>query len=274
MTHIFDKKFGETFVAGVPQSPGVYRYYRTDGTLVYVGKAKDLRRRLSQYRNSGRAKAHSKMRRIVRASARLEFEVTATEKEALLLENALIQAHKPPLNVAGAFCFLYPYIGLKRTEHHLCMTYSTGLDDVQSHGFEAFGCYRNRTVARAGFDALMSVFVWVGHRERGADRIPFATSRRYRQIPDSLDEGLRSLLRGDSQDILEGVMMLLIEKPAARRDAAEVQASLKTLRLFYEYEGTRLRRLRDMTGADCIGQHERDALDIRAGFDDCDTQDR
>jgi len=112
MKCIFDQKFGEDFVAGVPHSPGVYRFFNRHGELVYVGKAKDLRRRLSQYRAPKRVKAHRKMKRIVKSSARLEFEVTASEKDALLLENALIQQHRPRLNVAGAFSFLYPSIGL------------------------------------------------------------------------------------------------------------------------------------------------------------------
>lgn len=172
------------------------------------------------------------------------------------------------LNVAGAYAFLYPFVGIKRTEHHLCLAYSTRLADLQAHGFEPFGCYRNRMVARAGFDALANVFSWIGHQERGADRIPMSPSRRYRQIPDTLDAGIRALLLGDSRDVLADVMMLLIDRPAARRAAEDVQTNLNTLRLFFEHEGERLRRLRGIAGVDRIEQLHRDALDIRAGFGD------
>ena len=63
--------------------------------LIYVGKAKNLRRRLSQYRHAKRLKKHSKMRSIIKAAERIEHEVCATELDAFLLETRLIQAHRP-----------------------------------------------------------------------------------------------------------------------------------------------------------------------------------
>ena len=50
----FDRKFGADFLAGVPLEPGTYRLYDAAGTLIYVGKAGNLRRRLAQYRTAGR----------------------------------------------------------------------------------------------------------------------------------------------------------------------------------------------------------------------------
>lgn len=262
----FDKKFGADFLASVPTAPGVYRLFDADDVLIYVGKAKDLRRRLTQYRNAGRKKAHRKMRTIVREGVRLELEVTASEETALLLENALIRELRPRLNVEGAYSFLYPVVGLKRTQRHLHVAYSTMSEELASHGFRRFGCYRNRGITRAGFDALDRVLGWLGHVEGAPAQVPYTAWRRFRQIPEALDDELAGLLLGDSDALLQTAILGLVDKPAARRDATEVQAALRALKTFFDTEAVRFAHLRALTGADYIAQDDRDPADIRAGF--------
>lgn len=264
MALTFDNKFGLEFVAGVPHSPGVYRFLNRDGKLLYVGKAKDLRRRLSQYRRPKRIKAHRKMKRIVKSSAHLEYEVTASEEDALLLENELIQKHRPKWNVAGAYSFLYPSIGLKRTERHLHLAYSTHADDLALHQFRLFGCYRNRQVTKAGFEAMVGLLSWLGHRERAPERLPYTAWRPFRQIPESLDLEITNLMMGESDGFLQAVILQLLERPAARRDAAEVQKSVEALKAFFDIEATKLKRLRVASGLEYIRQEERDPVTIRA----------
>ena len=70
----FDKKFGDGFLSNVPSAPGIYRVFDAAGELIYVGKAKNLRRRLSQYRNAKRRKKHLKMREVVKEADRIEIE--------------------------------------------------------------------------------------------------------------------------------------------------------------------------------------------------------
>src|SRR5690606_25512822 len=111
MKRTFDRKFGPQSLLQIPNSAGVYRFYDDSNSVIYVGKAKNLRRRLSQYRNARRLKAHRRMNQIVREASRVEFEVCQNEKEALLLENRLIQELKPKWNISGAYSFLYPFIG-------------------------------------------------------------------------------------------------------------------------------------------------------------------
>ena len=67
----FDRKFGARFLDAVPRRPGVYRLYDAAGTLLYVGKAADLRRRLAQYRTTRRVKRDGKRRALVTAAARI-----------------------------------------------------------------------------------------------------------------------------------------------------------------------------------------------------------
>jgi hypothetical protein len=108
----FDRKFGADFLAGVPREPGIYRMYDAAGGLLYVGKARNLRRRLAQYRTARRTKKDRKRCALVRSAHRVEWQTCTSELEASLTEIGLIQALRPTRNVADAFPFLYPFIGM------------------------------------------------------------------------------------------------------------------------------------------------------------------
>src|SRR5437763_13900618 len=107
---MFDRRFGAEFLAGVPREPGIYRMYDAAGGLLYVGKARDLRRRLGQYRTARRTKKDRKRRALVRSADRIEWQCCASELDASRAELGLIQALRPRRNVAGAFSFLSPFI--------------------------------------------------------------------------------------------------------------------------------------------------------------------
>ena len=125
---IFDRKFGADFLAAVPLEPGIYRMYDAAGGLLYVGKARNLRRRLAQYRTARRTKKDRKRRALVRSADRIEWQVCASELDASLTEIGLIHALRPRRNVAGAFPFLYPFIGMQvnGADTRFCLTTSPG----------------------------------------------------------------------------------------------------------------------------------------------------
>ena len=87
----------------LPTTPGIYRIFNVAGELIYVGKAKNLRRRLGQYKNAKRTKKHRKMRLIVSEADRVETEDCSSDLDAYLLEAKLIQELRPKWNTAGAF---------------------------------------------------------------------------------------------------------------------------------------------------------------------------
>src|SRR5690606_29572813 len=95
------------------------------GEVLYVGKAKNLRRRLNTYRLASPKKRHRKMRTLVRLASRLEIEPLATEEEALLREGELIRSLRPPHNVEGAYEFLYPSLGVGMWDKHLLLAATT-----------------------------------------------------------------------------------------------------------------------------------------------------
>ena len=84
-------------VSNLPESPGIYQYLNTEGTIIYVGKAKNLKRRVSSYFN--REHEPGKTRVLVSKIADIRYIVVNTEEDALLLENNLIKKYKPRYNV-------------------------------------------------------------------------------------------------------------------------------------------------------------------------------
>ncbi len=98
----------QDFLKTVPHKPGVYRMLGKDGEILYVGKAKDLKNRLSSYFRG--TLANSRIYALVKQICRIEITLTSTEAEALLLESNLIKQHAPHYNIRLKDGKGYPYI--------------------------------------------------------------------------------------------------------------------------------------------------------------------
>lgn len=96
----------------IPLSPGIYKYFDAGNTLLYVGKAKSLRKRISSYfsKTFTSFKTHELVQRI----ARIEFTIVDTEQDAFLLENALIKQFQPRYNIDLKDDKTYPYLVIKK----------------------------------------------------------------------------------------------------------------------------------------------------------------
>ena len=95
----------------IPEKAGVYRYYDKNETLLYVGKAKNLKKRVSSYFN--KKQEHGKTKVLVSKIHDIKYVVVPTEIDALLLENNLIKKHQPKYNVALKDGKTYPWICIK-----------------------------------------------------------------------------------------------------------------------------------------------------------------
>ncbi len=97
-------------LAAVPSAPGVYRFLDVGGQALYVGKAKDLRKRLASYFRGPQSAPLGRIGEMVRQATEIEWTVTASETEALLLEDNFIKEARPPFNVRLRDDKSYPFI--------------------------------------------------------------------------------------------------------------------------------------------------------------------
>src|SRR5690554_6274061 len=103
----------KTQIQAAPKKPGVYQYYDSDGKILYIGKAKNLKNRVQSYFNNDKGKS-GKTRLLVKKINSINYIVTETEMDALLLENNLIKKHQPCYNVMLKDDKTYPWICIKK----------------------------------------------------------------------------------------------------------------------------------------------------------------
>lgn len=96
------------YISHLPESPGSYRFFDKEGELIYVGKAKNLKHRVSSYFN--KSVDDRKTRRLVSQIQRIEYTIVNTEFDALLLENSLIKKYQPKYNILLKDDKTYPFI--------------------------------------------------------------------------------------------------------------------------------------------------------------------
>ena len=270
----FDKKFGSTLVESLPTGPGIYLFRDTERGVLYVGKAKNIRRRLQSYRNASRRRVHRKMRTLVREASSLEVRAQASESEALLQENALIRELRPPYNVDGAFAFLYPALGVGRRDGHTLLCFTTKPEAYRELELSWFGVFRSRPRVNEAFDALVELLALIGHLSKRT-QLPAHESVRgsrlvgLRQLPRELAEGMAHFLGGEDRALLAALSTALLAKPRARRDAARVEECLRLLDGFYEADTRKLRLAMERLGRTdtYVPQDERDSLFISARFE-------
>ncbi len=270
---LFDARFGEAFIDGLPTGPGVYVFRNDRREVLYVGKAKNLRRRLQHYRRAGRRKAHRKMRTLVREAASLEVRTLGSEREALLAENAMIRELSPRFNVDGAFAFLYPAVGLGCRDGHTLLCFSAKPEAFSALGLEWFGTFRSRPRAKDAFDALVELLAFVSHVSKRTQlpahpRLRGSRLVGLRQLSRDLADRLGPFLGGQDRGLLAGLAASLLSKPRACRNAASVEDRLRRLDHFYEVDAHRLRQVLTRLGRSgpFVPQAERDALFIAARF--------
>ena len=142
-----------TFLKSLTSRPGVYQMLGEEGAVLYVGKAKNLHKRVSSYfRKSGLApKTHALVKRIVN----VEVTVTETELEALLLEQNLIKEYKPPFNILLRDDKSYPYIFLSSNDEFPRLSFHRG---AKRRKGEYFGPFPGVQAVRESMSFLQKTF--------------------------------------------------------------------------------------------------------------------
>ena len=136
----------------LPDSPGVYQYYDKEGKILYVGKAKNLRKRVSSYFNKIHDTAKTNV--LVRKIVTIKHIVVPTETDALLLENNLIKKLQPRYNVMLRDDKSYPWICIKKEPFSRIFSTRRMVKD----GSEYFGPYTNFKTVHTILDLIKELY--------------------------------------------------------------------------------------------------------------------
>ncbi len=142
----------QLLLPNLPDSPGVYKFKDKEGKLIYVGKAKNLKKRVSSYFN--RPQPNSKTEVMVRIATSLEFTLVNTEHDALLLENNLIKAFQPRYNVLLKDGKTYPFICVKKENFPRIFLTRTFIKD----GSEYFGPFTSSHRVSSLLETIKTLF--------------------------------------------------------------------------------------------------------------------
>lgn len=147
---LFDSK---AFIKRLPSRPGVYRMFDEEEAILYVGKAKNLKNRVSSYFRSNAL--DSKTMALVSRIQKVETTVTGSETEALLLEQSLIKEYKPPYNIVFRDDKSYPYILLTTGDKYPRLAFHRG---AQKKKGRYFGPFPSAYSVRDSLNILQKVF--------------------------------------------------------------------------------------------------------------------
>lgn len=136
----------------LPNSPGVYQYFDVDGNIIYVGKAKNLKKRVSSYFT--KTHDNGKTRVLVKKIVNIKHIVVETETDALLLENNLIKKHKPRYNVLLKDDKTYPWICVKKERFPRIFPTRRVIKD----GSEYFGPYTSMKTVKTLLDLIKGLY--------------------------------------------------------------------------------------------------------------------
>ena len=141
------------YVLHLPSTPGVYRMFDQHGTVLYVGKAKNLKKRVKAYT---KYQGHSvRIGRMIRATHQMEFVLTETETEALLLESSLIKKLKPRYNILLRDDKSFPYILVRKDHPAAQVTKHRGARKIKGN---YFGPFASAGAVNSTLDTLQRAF--------------------------------------------------------------------------------------------------------------------
>jgi len=140
-------------IHSLPEQPGVYQFYDKDGTLLYIGKAKNLKKRVSSYFSRNKFESY-KVKVLVNRIADLKFIVVSSESDALLLENNLIKKHQPRYNILLKDDKTFPWICIKAEPFPRVFSTRTIIND----GSKYFGPYTSAYAVKVLLNLIRQIY--------------------------------------------------------------------------------------------------------------------
>ena len=197
----------KSIINAIPKKPGVYHFYDENDNIIYIGKAKDLKRRVSSYFSKNHTRLKTK--KLVSKIADIKCIIVETEIDALLLENNLIKKHQPRYNILLKDDKSYPWICIKKEPFP--RVYQTR--NVVKDGSEYFGPYMSTYVVNVLLDFFSELFY-----DNGFDpdsyinrNLKEKSEGKYNRVISEI----KQVLKGDIKDLinrLEKKMMVFSSK--------------------------------------------------------------
>jgi excinuclease ABC subunit C len=235
---------------GIPAKPGVYLFRDEKGDVLYVGKAKTLRPRVRSYFQAGRGDTRASIPSLVGRIADLEVIVTATEVEALHLEQNLVKRYRPPFNVRLRDDKSFPYIAVTVEDEFPRVMFTR---ERHRRGVLYFGPYANAKKVRETLDVLNRVFQFrpcegpKPGRHSGIPCLDFHIERCHAPCVNYISqegyaeiiEGVVNFLSGDTRTIVRELERQMREAAAEERfeDAARYRNRLYAIENLAERQG-------------------------------------
>ena len=152
----FRRRFGPEFFRRIPPEPGVYFLKDRTREILYVGKSKNLRQRISSYRYLHKKQGPKKWRRLLEEVHTVEWSVCADLKKAELLENKLLRELKPPFNTASTRPEIYYFWGVDWQDEKLSLALRTDLSALED--YQVYGAFRGRQLCQRAQTSLLRLF--------------------------------------------------------------------------------------------------------------------
>ncbi len=248
-----------TFVANLTQRPGVYQMLGENGDIIYVGKARNLKKRVASY-FSGKAK-DAKTMALVRNITDVAVTITATEVEALLLEHTMIKAHRPRFNVLLRDDKSYPWIYLNTSHSYPRLAFYRG--PRRKRG-EFFGPYPSAGAVRETLSELQKLFLVRPCRDgffanRSRPCLQYQIQRCSAPCVGYISTDQYAEDLANATDFLRGNNSRVIEKLAERMDQAARETRYEDAAR-YRDQIARLRRIESQQVVDGAGEATLDVI--------------
>lgn len=289
-----EQKLGPEIFEDIPQEPGIYRFYDENELLLYVGKAKNLRRRLFSYKRAKPGKTSRKEAALISKIHRFEYDILESEHEAILRENHWIREHRPEFNYANKHTETYYFITIQ--EHQSGLTFGLSMNpsgnlypdsdkplyrelhppfeqDVEK---KIYGCFKGHRIVRTSLGALLQL-LWMAEYESVSPhylpvqlsrnltpmRFYFPVSEKSSLKKDQLTDMLNDWFLGDSFEIVDYLRSRISTADDSLFTKTFLDESTEILTGFFQRNLERYRIMRESIPnpkSHLIHQHELDDL--------------
>jgi hypothetical protein len=251
------ERFGADFFRVVPPSPGVYLMGGEADRVLYIGKAKNLRQRLSSYKY---ARNSRKLARLTANVRTITWEICDDPLAASLRENELLRLHKPKFNVVNTRSEHYPFIAVRTGEKSVpfWLTKSRDPSPEVCH----FGAFKGLPLVRSAFSALLRLVWRAEHSEQSIYDMParLLSNPLTGTVSDRWKDPFIAFLGGQSETLIE--LLAAASRPGNRFEEAFHAHDMEILREFFTRGPRRNADLRQIFGlyGESIAQRELDDL--------------